>query len=436
MRKKIAAVIFLIIISILPLYACDKDAGISEYEASEDFFDIAVTFAGNAASARAFNFFSVQNDAYLNNCAVQLDPSDADLPSFNSKDNILLNAESFAMGELLPQGEKYRHRAAAYGLAADTKYFYRVGSPSLNAWSAYGYFKTAGAGDIDFLYVTDPQATSPEEYAHYGNLLGKAYETFGTPDFIVSAGDQIENFFEPREWDYYFESAAPYYSKTTLAPASGNHEFLYHLMNDYFYIPRETVSFSYTFEYGDAFFAYVDTNDFSMTEQMLWLDSVLKATDKKWKIVVFHKSPFSSGVHADQSDVLLVKEKLVPVLGENGVDLALSGHDHIYSRTYPLNGSGEISYGEINRETLENGVIKSVYNSPAGTIYAEARCSGIKYYSKSYDGNDYAIEKGDPEKTERQVFAGITISGGNLTYTAYELNGEEVEILDILGIIK
>ena len=55
-------------------------------------------------------------------------------------------------------------------------------------------------------------------------------------------------------------------------------------------------------------------------------------------MVGIHQAPFSQGTHYTDSDVVRLREQLTPKLSEAGVDLVLSGHDHIYTRTHLMNG--------------------------------------------------------------------------------------------------
>ncbi|WIM67167.1 hypothetical protein QP027_08530 [Corynebacterium breve] len=52
-----------------------------------------------------------------------------------------------------------------------------------------------------------------------------------------------------------------------------------------------------------------------------------------------HHAPFSQGSHTHDDDVIALREGLAPVFSEVGVDLVLSGHDHIYTRTHLMEGT-------------------------------------------------------------------------------------------------
>jgi 3',5'-cyclic AMP phosphodiesterase CpdA len=70
-------------------------------------------------------------------------------------------------------------------------------------------------------------------------------------------------------------------------------------------------------------------------EQITWLQAALAASTAPWKVAALHHPPYSSGGHG--SDIA-VREALEPLFVEHGVDLVLTGHDHHYERTVPIDG--------------------------------------------------------------------------------------------------
>jgi predicted phosphodiesterase len=68
-------------------------------------------------------------------------------------------------------------------------------------------------------------------------------------------------------------------------------------------------------------------------EQRAWLEKELSSTREDWKIVFQHHPLYSSGGRHGSDQRL--RTALEPVLVNNGVDVVLTGHDHIYERTKP-----------------------------------------------------------------------------------------------------
>ena len=79
----------------------------------------------------------------------------------------------------------------------------------------------------------------------------------------------------------------------------------------------------------------LDSNRAYDPEQLAWLEATLKHATAPWKIVAIHHSPYSAGY---QGSSMSVREDFVPLFERYGVQLVLSGHDHDYQRSKPING--------------------------------------------------------------------------------------------------
>ncbi|MCJ7841522.1 metallophosphoesterase [Lederbergia sp. NSJ-179] len=114
----------------------------------------------------------------------------------------------------------------------------------------------------------------------------------------------------------------------------------------------------YSFDYGDAHFAVLntETTKAGLMEQAEWLKTDVAKVKKKWMIVIYHRSPYHSNPTSGSERV---KEVWTPVFDDLGIDLAISGHDHSYVRTFPL----------------KNGVVDQT-----GTTYMIAGSTGQKFY--------------------------------------------------------
>lgn len=51
-----------------------------------------------------------------------------------------------------------------------------------------------------------------------------------------------------------------------------------------------------------------------------------------------HYSMFSAGPHSDEEKILNLRKVYNEAFSELDVDLVLSGHDHLYARTYLMKG--------------------------------------------------------------------------------------------------
>lgn len=74
------------------------------------------------------------------------------------------------------------------------------------------------------------------------------------------------------------------------------------------------------------------------SEQVQWLRDDLRAHPSRCTLAAMHRPRFSSGAHGDSERV----KPLFRVLFEGGVDVLLSGHDHVYERFAPQTADGHV----------------------------------------------------------------------------------------------
>jgi hypothetical protein len=117
----------------------------------------------------------------------------------------------------------------------------------------------------------------------------------------------------------------------------------------------------YSFDWGQVHFVGLDTEE-DLDEQAAWLDADLAATDRPWKIVFMHEPPYSSGEHGSSAST---RAAFAPILEAHGVQLALTGHDHHYERTVPIEGVTYVVTGG-------GGGLRELEGTSAWTAHAEA----------------------------------------------------------------
>ena len=121
----------------------------------------------------------------------------------------------------------------------------------------------------------------------------------------------------------------------------------------------------YSFTKESVQFFALDTNkNASWSEQLLWLEENLAQSQAPWKVVFGHHPVYSSGMHGN---TLPLVEKLPPLFSRYGVQLYLSGHDHNYERTKPLQGTTYLVCGA--------GAMTRPVRYSDWTAYAQARLS-------------------------------------------------------------
>ena len=342
----------------------------------------------------------------------------------------------------------YLHKVTVKGLTPGTAYTYLVGDGS--NWSSEGRFRTDGGDTLRFLCVADVQASSLESFEKSALVLDAAFETNPDPDFVVNLGD-FTNDSTNEEWDYYFTAFAHHNTAATLVPVAGNHDGLgvWHWFDKMFNLDTsESVQtlngVNYSFDYANAHFAVLNTNDvLSISQvQLDWLKNDMNATDADWKIVFMHKSPYSLGKDGKWPDALYLTESLTAVLDECAVDLVMSGHDHMYLRTKALKGNKIAEKNEGTRYVLAGTAGTKRYeirDFSAGTYmntdFIDALTVQKDGYGNYWNGTDY--QSTDPENVGG-CFSSVRIDDGTLTLDAYILSDEtgNIKCIDSLTLEK
>ncbi len=326
---------------------------------------------------------------------------------------------------------KYVHKALVSDLTPGTLYLYRVGNGT--DFSDIGRFITDNDDDkFSFVTIADIQAGNLENFKKGAKVAQAAFNTVPTAEFIVNLGDFTDDSTN-EEWDNYDTAMKSLNLATTIVPVSGNHDGLgveYWFNNMFNLDTSESVQVkdgvNYSFDYGNAHFAVLNTNDLLSISipQLNWLKNDMNSTDKDWKIVFLHKSPYSLGKDAKWPDALYLQESLTRVLDDCDVDLVMGGHDHQYLRTKALKGN------KVN----DDGTVY-VLSGTAGTKRYEIREFLAGYFLKTEWIGALTIQKNgygnywdgqDWDQTNQAytggIFNAISIDGGKLTFKSYVLS--------------
>lgn len=151
-------------------------------------------------------------------------------------------------------------------------------------------------------------------------------------DFVIMLGDNIYGSHSPEDFTRKFE--VPYKpmldAGVKFYAVLGNHddrndERLYKPFN----MGGERY---YIFKKGDVAFFALDSN-YMDPAQLGWIEQNLQNTKSKWKICYFHHPLYNAGrSHGPDLDL---RTQLVPLFKKYGVNLVLSGHEHVYERLKP-----------------------------------------------------------------------------------------------------
>lgn len=297
------------------------------------------------------------------------------------------------------------HKAVVDGLEPGTAYVYRVGDGDSHV--SEGLFRTAGTAEnpTKFLFFGDSQASNAAGFKLWGDILRKAVADHPDFDFILQAGDMVEDGFKENEWNMWFKEAQDILTETTIVSVVGNHEVTGTRKNDdflaHFNNPQNGIDSlkgsNYSFDYNNAHIVVLNS-EYDFEAQKEWLRRDLAATDKTWKIVTFHRGPYGSVY-----DSAHIREAWTSTFDEFHVDLAMNGHDHVYVRSHPMRGGKPVGEGE-------------------GTTYVVGGSTGPKFYAVTPREWQYKV---DGEQT--QIYGAVEIRGGELMFTVKTLGDRLVD---------
>jgi len=227
------------------------------------------------------------------------------------------------------------HNVPLTGLEPNRTYHFRFGDGV--EWSGDHTFRTAPRqGPFTFLVVGDTLADLPD--TSWPSVAGLLNRTEGA--FILHTGDLVLSGSHPESWHDFFElEGSPAWTRP-LMPCMGNHEENAQIYFDQFALPDAEQW--YSFDYGNAHFVSLSTENDLRGPQLAWLREDLSSTNATWKIVYFHKPPYCSSGGWEN-----VRKTWCPLFDAYHVDLVFNGHIHVYERTKPIR-NGTVAESPLN----------------------------------------------------------------------------------------
>lgn len=426
--------------------------------------------------------------------------------NFTSVDNLIPKGKGSGSNETALH--LYSHKVHVENLEKGKAYSYKIGAESGYVYGAFIVEKEQ-AQSITAVHMSDAQTKNLSKTNVWRNTFTKAVDTAGKGlDLALYNGDQFDqNNSSGKDgtptrflrFTKAIDVIADYKFDIPYMTSSGNHEpsvaYANYLDGDIKYAGFNEDGCFYSFDYQNAHFVVLNTNDIvSYTEQLDWLKADLDAASSaKWKIVMMHISPYSTGDHSNKTENKNIVQKLTPIFSEKHVDLVLQAHDHTYNKTLPYKwdaagftttwNNSDVVNLEPQTETKDNIVYDK---NPNGTYYVttgsaghrcgEAESDGIwaevvkdgdAYKglnpSKTFLDNTYKIELGKLTKdnsynpytfsgytssqeyhvgdlatgnVNAQMFGVLNITNNTLSYHVYTVNNETVKLFDTLDVLK
>ncbi len=268
------------------------------------------------------------------------------------------------------------------GLEPGTKYFYTVGNDTYRSEEFYFTTEEENAESFKFICVSDQQKATPfdlPDYTTFNALLKQVLKENPDVKFILTAGDNTDCGQHEVQWNGAFSGLKGVVEHIPFMMTIGNHDnrgfkdykngtgrfysepaefFAKQFKGSYpFNGPAPWTTECYAFDYGNAHFNIIGVNGPDDVNE--WLKKDVPASDKSWKFGSHHFPIYYSGPELSNDDTYPMMREGVELL-----DVIFSGHEHNFSRSFPI--KNESLYDKPSQGTIHYELGNSDYN-PAGT---------------------------------------------------------------------
>ncbi len=303
---------------------------------------------------------------------------------------------------------KTEHIIQLTGLTANTKYFYSIGTANAVLQGDTGnYFFThppvGSTNPVRIWAIGDFGRGSTAQHQvrdRYYNWTGNTHTNVWLWLGDNAYNDGTDNEYQTKVFDMY----PTQFKKWVTWPTSGNHDL--HAASsssqtgpyyDNFTMPKagevgglaSGTEAYYSFNYANIHFVCLESTGSSFrsaTGAMAnWLKNDLAANTQRWTVVYFHHPPYSKGSHDSDAETQLIemRNNIVPILETYKVDLVLAGHSHSYERSMFIRGhyGNEASFNASTHAVSSgSGIFPSSYIKTGpnyyGTVYVVCGTAG------------------------------------------------------------
>ena len=216
------------------------------------------------------------------------------------------------------------------------------------------------------------------------------------PRFVFHTGDMVQNGMVTEQWNRFMQIISNLPEGCSFYPAVGNHEAGSPRLFELFNFPEGKTW--YTVSVKNVEFVILNSNISLSTdsEQYRWFEQKLKESSSRFKIAIMHHPPFSSGPHVEDEKNL--RDSIVPLMEEEGVQAVFSGHDHCYERL------------------LHNGTYYIVTGGGGAPLYDKARDNPYsQFFMKAYH------------------FCALKVHRKKINIIVYDINLNEIDRFSIIS---
>ena len=208
-------------------------------------------------------------------------------------------------------------------------------------------------GSIRFAVIGDTGSGS-EKQRQVADMMVR-YRTAFPFDFVLMMGDNLYGGETPKDFEKKFSNVyKPLLdAKINFYATLGNHDLPLQIYYENFNMNGKEY---YRFKKGDVAFYSLNSN-YMDKKQVQWLENELAKDTSDWKVCFFHHPPYSSA-RKHGSDGQL-REIVEPIFLKYGVNLVLTGHDHVYEHIKPQRGiyyfvsgaGGQLRTGDVKQSS-------------------------------------------------------------------------------------
>jgi predicted phosphodiesterase len=190
-------------------------------------------------------------------------------------------------------------------------------------------------------------------------MLGEAL------DLVAVTGDMVLHGSDEADWQQFFTMTGEMLAQLPYYPAVGNHDLgwdgadIARRAQEVFALPpgptgRPDDAYWYSYDLADIHLVFLDSNAYERPEQEQWLAADLagaRGNHTRAIIAFTHDGPYARGLHRGNPRA---RDRYVPILAKQHVDLLIAGHDHLYQRgeaggiRYIVSGGGGSSLYQIS----------------------------------------------------------------------------------------
>ena len=246
-------------------------------------------------------------------------------------------------------------------------------------------------GSVRFAVIGDT-GSGTDKQREVGDMMIK-YRALFPFEFVLMMGDNLYGGEAPQDFEQKFTE--PYKAlldqKVKFYATLGNHDQALQVNYENFNMNGKEY---YRFSKGKVAFYSLNSN-YMDKKQVQWLEDELKRETAEWKICFFHHPPYSSAKKHGSDGQL--REVVEPIFLKYGVDVVLTGHDHVYERMKPQKGiyyfvsgaGGKLRSGDIDGQS---GLTEKSYDRDLHFMLFEV--AGDEMYFQAISRTGETIDSG------------------------------------------